>query len=151
MTRISHSIVIERPVSEVFNFVTNFENDHYWWKAVSYTRMLTDGPIGEGSEFEQVASVMFVPIRNSLTITSWLPPHSATYTNNSKQLAYELEYRFTPDGQATRFDLNATLAPKGILHAMLPLTMKVLHSQLDKFFGILKHHLESQPAQIHES
>mgnify|MGYP000435638004 CR=1 FL=1 len=53
MTHISYSVNIERPIQYVFDFVGNFENDKYWWKAVNVTKKLTVGPMAVGTEFDK--------------------------------------------------------------------------------------------------
>jgi len=40
--------------------------------------------------------------------------------------------------------LQADLELKGVLKRLLPLTMSTLHGQLDRYFTLLKHYLESQ-------
>jgi hypothetical protein len=145
LTEISHSILIDCPAERVFHFVTNLENDHYWWKAVLDTQKVIPGAIGLNTEFKQHSKVLFVTIDNHLRITEWQPPRLARYVNESQQLAYTVDYICTPEGHQTRFTLKADLTLKGALKLIFPLTMSTLHSQLDRYFKLLKHHLETTP------
>lgn len=143
MTHITHSIIIARPVEEVFTFVTDLENDRYWWRTLSLTRKLTAGPVRLGTEFDQAAQVGWAKVRNHLRITDWQPPSQAVYRNESAQLAYTVVYTFTPEAGGTRYRLAADLEPKGLLKWLLPLTLRVLRGQLDSHFKGLKAYLES--------
>jgi uncharacterized protein YndB with AHSA1/START domain len=48
----SASIVIQRPVDEVFRFATDLSNIPLW-VAGARVRLLTTGPFGEGTQFEE--------------------------------------------------------------------------------------------------
>ena len=143
MTSITHSISINCPVQQVFDFVSNFENDKYWWEAVIETQKLTPGPIGVGTEFDELTKVLFVRVQNHLRVTKHQPPTLICYRNESPQLSYDLEYHFAPEQNGTTFTLVATLEFKGALRLLFPIAMSTLHGQLDRSFDILKRHLES--------
>lgn len=145
MTHITHEVLIQCAPAKVFAFVTNFENDHYWWKAVSYTEKITPGDMNVGSEFRQVAKVLgIITVYNLLEVIEFTPPHKVQYVNQSPQLSYTLHYNFSPLGDATLFTLEADIDVKGILRAVMPLTLWSLHRQLNTFFNLLKLHLEAQ-------
>jgi uncharacterized protein YndB with AHSA1/START domain len=47
------SVVIERPLEEVFAFLADPENDAQWTPVVKETRMTSEGPLGVGTRYEQ--------------------------------------------------------------------------------------------------
>jgi hypothetical protein len=143
MTPIAYSINIQRPIHQVFDFVSNFENDKYWWKSVIKTQKLTPGPVGVGTESDQVAKLLFVTVHNRLCVTEYHPPDLIACRNESPQLAYDLQYHFTEEGNTTKFTLMADLEPKGVLKWLLPITMRVLYRQLHMYFQELKTYLEA--------
>ena len=49
MVDASDSIVIDRPVEQVFAYVTNVVNDPTWHTDVVEARQASDGPIGVGT------------------------------------------------------------------------------------------------------
>jgi uncharacterized protein YndB with AHSA1/START domain len=49
----NQSIVIERPLEEVFAFVADPENDAQWTPMVTETRMTSEEPLGVGTRYEQ--------------------------------------------------------------------------------------------------
>jgi uncharacterized membrane protein len=54
MIRFENTVVINRPVEEVFEFVANFQNVPKWNYYVTDVRKLSDGPIEVGTTFHQV-------------------------------------------------------------------------------------------------
>ena len=49
---------IARPRAEVAAYVTDWRNDQTWIRALSDVRLVTDGPVGVGSQVERVASFL---------------------------------------------------------------------------------------------
>lgn len=143
MTHIAYSINIQRPIHQVFDFVSNFENDKYWWKSVTKTQKLTPGPVGVGTTFDQVAKVLFVTVHNRLCVTEYHPPDMIASRNESPQLAYDVQYHFTVEGDTTKYTLTADLEPKGVLKWLLPITMSALYRELRVYFQALKTYLEA--------
>jgi uncharacterized protein YndB with AHSA1/START domain len=47
------SVVIERPLEEVFAFLADPENDAQWTPVVTETRKTSEGPLGVGTRYEQ--------------------------------------------------------------------------------------------------
>jgi ligand-binding SRPBCC domain-containing protein len=70
---VDSKVVIQRPVEEVFAFVTNPENDSRWMMVAVSARKITPGRIGRGSRFQQVATFLGVPIRAVWEITEYEP------------------------------------------------------------------------------
>lgn len=137
-----YSIIIHRPIEEVFNFVTDFRNDKAWWKLVSHTEMVTPGEFGVGSEFVQSARVLFITIRGRLRVLEWDPPNWIRYRGESKQLSYNLLYTFEAVEGGTRFSQDAHLEIKGILRVFYPLTVWFINRAQHRYFPILKQVLE---------
>ena len=54
MIRFENSISIERPVAEVFAFLSDFENIPKWNYYVLEVRKISDGPVGVGTKYHQV-------------------------------------------------------------------------------------------------
>lgn len=146
MTHVLHSIVIQRTPSDVFDFVTNFENDKYWWKAVIQTEKTTPGAMRAGTEFRQTSKVLGITIHSHLKVLEYARPDHVRYVNESPQLPFSLLYSFTPTGSgATTFTLDAELDQKGLLRLITPLLLWSLGRQLNTYFGLLKTHMEAQP------
>ena len=58
MMTIEHSVVINRPVQEVFAFIANVENNAQWQSGVLEVRKTSQGPVGVGSTGIEVRRFM---------------------------------------------------------------------------------------------
>lgn len=54
MIRFEHHMIIERPIEDIFAFVSDFENMPRWNDFVLKTVKLSDGPVGQGTLYRQV-------------------------------------------------------------------------------------------------
>jgi uncharacterized membrane protein len=58
MVNVDVHITIDRPPDEVFAYIANFENNPRWQKGMQSCNFTSDGPLGVGSTYEQVAKVL---------------------------------------------------------------------------------------------
>ena len=61
MIRIETSIVINRPVKEVFAFLSNFENWPKWSPGLLENKKTSDGPISRGTTWLRGSSKLASP------------------------------------------------------------------------------------------
>lgn len=54
MVKIEHSVVINRPVAEVFAYVTRPENTPRWQSGMLASQQISDGAMGVGTIFTEV-------------------------------------------------------------------------------------------------
>jgi uncharacterized membrane protein len=94
-----NTIRIDRPVDEVFAFLSNFENIPKWNYYVLEVRQLSDSPIGIGTTYHQVRKTDEQDFR----ITEFEPNHTVA-VKTLPQSSPGLEMRFTlyEEGNATR-------------------------------------------------
>jgi uncharacterized protein YndB with AHSA1/START domain len=52
-----NTVMIRRPIEEVFGFLSQFENVPKWNYAIVETRKVSEGPVGVGTTYHQVRSV----------------------------------------------------------------------------------------------
>jgi Polyketide cyclase / dehydrase and lipid transport len=51
-----NTVLIRRPIEDVFALLSDFENVPKWNSAIVDTRKLSDGPVGVGTVYQQVRS-----------------------------------------------------------------------------------------------
>jgi uncharacterized protein YndB with AHSA1/START domain len=68
-----NTVLIARPIEDVFGFLSDLENIPKWNYAIVETRKISEGPIGVRTTYRQVRSV---PSRSEerLEITTYEPP-----------------------------------------------------------------------------
>jgi uncharacterized membrane protein len=59
MIHIEASIDIDRPPSEVFDFLADLENTPKWQSGVIQSKVIGEGPIGKGTMFEERVRILF--------------------------------------------------------------------------------------------
>jgi len=69
MIKVSHSVMIERPVKDVFDFIANPENAHLWVSGVHEVKKLSDGPMAVGAKARQVRRFMGHELSSDYEIT----------------------------------------------------------------------------------
>ena len=125
--RIEASIVIDRPVEEVFDFVAvrHRENHSRWDVAVSHLEPETTGPMGLGSRFTIVRRNMQRNEARTFTITRWEPPRLMEMRTESSDFALALRGECEAVGAgATRHRLIGEATVTGARSLLAPV-MKV--------------------------
>jgi uncharacterized membrane protein len=94
-----NTVRIDRPVDEVFAFLSDFENIPKWNYYVLEVRRLSESPIGVGTTYHQVRKTDEQDFR----ITEFEPNHTVAM-KTLPQSSPDLEMRFTLDeeGNTTR-------------------------------------------------
>ena len=59
MIEFTNQVVIERPVKDVFDFVSQLENAPKWNYFVQQVRQTSPGPVGFGTSFHQIRKTFF--------------------------------------------------------------------------------------------
>ena len=57
MATFENTVIIGRPIEEVFGFLSDFENVPTWNYAIIETHKVSQGPVGVGTIYQQVRSV----------------------------------------------------------------------------------------------
>jgi len=71
--QLDQSVVIERPLEEVFAFVANRENDAQWAPVVTETRKTTEGPLDVGTTYEQAGRFLGRNVQMHFEVTEYEP------------------------------------------------------------------------------
>jgi len=102
MINVVDSVVIARPIEEVWAFMADLENAHTWglWSEATKT---SDGSVGVGSTFRSTERGGGMKLTAILKITEWEPPKRMTFWSETFPSS-----RFGPLKPATlSFSLNA--------------------------------------------
>jgi uncharacterized protein YndB with AHSA1/START domain len=109
------SIVLDKPIEEVFRFLTDPDRDTNWRRPhVLSSRKLTDGPLGVGSRFETVNKFWGKKETVVTEITSMQPPTELAWKQvNKGTFGTDGGYRLEPANGGTRFTLALTGEGRG--------------------------------------
>jgi carbon monoxide dehydrogenase subunit G len=130
MPSAENSIVINRPRSEVFEFVTNHENDSKWRPGVLDIERASGH--GRGAVYRQgVKGPMGRRIPADIEVTAYEEGSHVAFRTLAGPVRPEGSYRFEEANGGTRvtFSLNADL--RGAQKLMGPMVSKSMRNQVD--------------------
>jgi uncharacterized protein YndB with AHSA1/START domain len=93
----SGSVLIDRPIDEVFAFLADGTNDPKFSPRVQQIRKTTDGPVGGGTVFESKVKDAGMTTSRKFELTAVEPPSKIRWTERSKNMVtvpdggYDLE------------------------------------------------------------
>ena len=135
--------MINRPVEEVFAFVSNPENNPKWSSLSREVTITSAGPIGVGTTYRSVVAFLGRRIEGETEITEYEPNRS--FAEKSKSGPFPVENRTTferVDG-GTRVNFTTVAEPGGFFKLAEPLLVGMLKRQFEADFANVKDLLES--------
>jgi len=124
MTTITQSIVAERPVEEVFAFVTDARNNHRWQAAagLQQTQQTPEDSVGVGTRITETWRFMGRENESTSEVTEYEP--NKKYTRRLIAGTSPItrgEYIFEPVPEGTRWTFTATIEATGLFAIAEPL------------------------------
>src|SRR6266704_4897987 len=100
MASFENTVIIQRPVEDVFAFLADFENVPKWNYAAIETRKVSPGPVGVGTTYRQTRSV---PSRSEegFQVTVFEPPSRLEVQGQLGPFTARVTYVLEPTGGGT--------------------------------------------------
>ena len=145
MEPVVQSIVINRPIEEVFDVATCQERCLIWRGPIFATNKTSDGPVGVGSTYDHKVKLLGVTVEAKPVITVWEPSHRAVIENRSGPVSYESTFTFETTDQGTKMTTSILAQPGGAFkHIPDSLVYKAISRQHQADLEALKELLESE-------
>jgi len=141
-----HETTIERPVEEVFNFVTDARNEPRYNPRNQSARKTTPGPMGSGTRFVLMGRAMGRPMAVEYEITAYeRPQRMISHTIRGLPLAdIESVETFEPVVDGTRMRWEWEISPRGAVgELMTTVLVRALARRLEGALANIKRVLES--------
>lgn len=122
------SVIINRPLDQVFDYVTNIENSSQWGDAVVEAWQETDGPMGPGTIVTERVKMGPVLSELSWEITAYEPNRLCVYEGESELGHSRTAYIFEAHGGDTRLSVEVNVGLSGMSRFMKPL-IQVTHKR----------------------
>lgn len=116
MIDVEKSIIIQRPVAEVFNYVSNLAHSAEWQSGLTEVRQITEQPLGIGTRYALVRTFMGRKMEANNEIAE----------------------------QGTKLTSKIEMQPKGFISLAEPLISASLQRDVEASLNVLKNMLESQ-------
>lgn len=143
MIDFTNTIRIERPVEDVFSYLSDLEHIPEWNWAVVETRKVTPGPIAVGSVYRQTRTVP-QPAIETLEITQFDPSERIEVRGVLAQMPALLSYVLNEDGTGTELINTVNLDPKGPFRLVAPVLNRRIKQAVGKNLLDLKTQLEAE-------
>lgn len=144
--RFEATVVIDRPIEEVFAFVANGENDPKFSPRVLEIRKTTDGPPGAGTVYASTVKDAGMKTKREFELTEFAPPTRIRWAERSKNAVTAAEggYDLEPAGdRATRLTIHNVLEGHGLGKLVAPLALKAARKDADAFANRIKAAVEA--------
>jgi uncharacterized protein YndB with AHSA1/START domain len=138
---------INRPIDQVFAFLSDGENDRKFSPRVQEIRKTTDGPPGEGTIYASTVKDGGLKSTREFKLTEFEQPTKIRWTELSKNSitvpegGYNLE---TAGDGATKMTILNTLEGHGFGKVLLPLAMRSIRKDADAFAARIKAAVEAE-------
>jgi uncharacterized protein YndB with AHSA1/START domain len=140
------TVVIDRPIAEVFAFLADGTNDPKFSPRVLEIAKTTEGPPGAGTVYASTVKDAGMKTRREFRITDFEPPTKIRWTEVSKNLvtAPEGGYDLAPEGDSqTRVTIYNVLAGHGFGKLIAPLALRSARKTADDFGARIKAAVEA--------
>ena len=147
MLAVKKSVLIERPLAQVWEFLTDLANTPKWDVGVTETRVTSDGPPGLGTTFENVG--MFLG-RYSVR------PYKVTEYDLNRRITVEMttppgfirrasvSYGFEPAGRGTKLTAVGQVELRGFFKILQPMMLRRGTRDFEGDLANLKRLLEAR-------
>ncbi|XAS64854.1 SRPBCC family protein [Micrococcaceae bacterium Sec5.8] len=143
MTRFSGTILIRRPIEEVFGFVADERNEPAYNPQMRSVAKLTPGPIGVGTRWRAVLTSGTRATPLELEVTEYAPPERLGSVTRMDSADISGVLTFALEAAGTRMTWTWDVRPKGLLKLTAPLIAALGRRQEQRIWSALKAHLET--------
>ena len=143
MYQFEKSVFINRPIEEVFEFLTNPANDLKWRDSAVSGEWATDGPIGVGATQHSVDKLLGREIESKAEVTVWDPPNKFGLKTLGGPMPFEYIQKFKSEEGGTQITFSGQAEIGGFFKLAEGLVGKQFEKQIDKDLNGLKQYLES--------
>ena len=142
------SIVIERSVEDVFDFVADEHNEPQYNPQMTHADKVTDGPIGVGTKFHSVMTGIGRAADMTIEFTEFDRPRRIAETTHMSNMDIKGVLTFESIPGATRMRWFWDLEPRGFYKMLGPLIRRIGERQELRIWSELKTVMETgRPAR----
>jgi carbon monoxide dehydrogenase subunit G len=143
--RFEGTTVVDRPIEEVFAFLSDGENDPKFSPRVLEIAKTTDGPPGVGTVYASTVKDAGMKTKREFRLTEFEPPTRIRWSEISKNIvtAPEGGYDLSREGEGTRVTIHNVLEGHGPGKLIAPLALRSARKGADDFAAAIKRAVEA--------
>ena len=101
MVRVEEQTTINRPIEEVFAYLSEIERQPEWVSTLSESRKTSEGPAGPGTTYRQVSKFLGRRMDLECEITAYEPPTVYAFRARTGPTHMEMRFTLTSEGPNT--------------------------------------------------
>jgi len=144
MIKVELSVVIKRPVEEVFAFLSDLENNLKWRSSQIEVQKTSTGPIGVGTTYRMVNNVLGHRLETEAEVTEYEPNRKFTSIDKSGNFPLVAQRFFEPVKGGTRVRLVLKAEPGGFVKLAEPLVASMGKRRFETDVANLKDLMEAR-------
>ena len=143
MIKVEASVTIECSSDEVFEFLSNFENNPRWQAGMREAKFTSDGPLRAGSTYAQVARFLGRRIESTFEVIDYEPGRmvKATSTSGSFPITFTRIVEAKEDGVHVKAIIEGDAS--GFFKLATPILRRMVQRSVDADYANLKKVLEA--------
>jgi uncharacterized protein YndB with AHSA1/START domain len=143
MVRVDVDTTIDRPVEEVFAYLTDIDRQPEWVAPMTESRKTSSGPTGVGTTFQQAVKFMGRSMDLNGEITSYQAPNLYAFQAKNGPMHMEMQFTLQSDGpESTRVTQVASGESAGFFKLADPILARSMKKQFVADLETLKTLLE---------
>ena len=146
MTRVEHTVVINRPINDILEYVSNVGNLTSWAENAVEAEQVSEGVLEVGSTYRIVNKVMGRRLEHTLEVTEYDPAKRYSARSISGPFPMGLTYTVEAMGNSTRLHVLSEADLGGLLGMFGRLLNRKAQKQIESDHAKLKNLLESSPS-----
>lgn len=143
MTSFTNTIVIKRPIEDVFKVLTNVENTATWFPANLEEHWTSPPPHGVGSTRHATVTMLGRRTENDAVATVFDPPHRAAMQGTSPNAPFLTTLTFQDEPGGTRVQVETGFTFRGGQRVIAPLFVGWFRRAWDRGLENLKRMMEA--------
>ena len=143
MAKIEYSVVINRPVQAVWDYMFEPGADAKWQARVVESTKTTEGPIGVGTRVKDVRRFLGREVESEIEITEWEPNKSSAIKLVSGPVPFTGRRTLESVDGGTRVTDSIEAQPEGIFKLAEPIMPQMARREIETDYAHLKDLLES--------
>jgi len=145
MGKLEVSVVIKRPVEEVFSFVNDPANETLWSSGQVESSQISEGPVGVGTIGREVYRILGKRFEYTYEITEYEPNRRRSCKSISGPFPWQGKYTFESVKGGTKVTMVSEYQIGGFFKLAEPIVIRMVKRQFEAEFKNLKDLMEAQP------
>jgi uncharacterized protein YndB with AHSA1/START domain len=144
MTRIEHTVTIERPLEEVWDYLMDARNDPVWLSHVVEVGRGADQPMAPGLEFDETIKFLGKRLPVTMKVTDHEPMRRSSIELVNSPVPGHAGYEFEPVDGGTRLTATLETDAHGFFKLAEPVFARMARRDFAGSFETLKDVLEAR-------